>query len=209
MTNASMDMLLSQDYPMTGGSPLSTPNSLYGLARKRARRGQFWSKLTGRSRGLFALKQVRAVCTIKAESDGGIRTVPFSQIRGSEGRAGDFDRDFDPLKDHTWERWLGIAAARESGTALPPVSLVQVGDIYFVKDGHHRISVARALGQSDIDARVTIWQATGPVPWETLAQAPGSGLIGQLLGTGRAFKKRGFQGLSSSARSACGSVTGG
>jgi hypothetical protein len=164
MTNTSMDMLLSQDYPVIGGSPLSTPNSLYALARKRARRGQFWSKLTGRSRGLFALKQVRAVCTIKAESDGGIRAVPISQIRGSEGRAGDFDRDPNPLKDHTRERWLGIAAARESGTALPPVSLVQVGDIYFVKDGHHRISVARALGRSELEARVTIWQATGPLP---------------------------------------------
>ena len=194
---------------MSGASPLSTSNSLYALARNRARRGQFLSSLTGRSRGLFALEQVRDVCAIKAESDGGIRTVPISQIRGSEGRASDFDRDFDPHKDYTRERWLGIAAARESGKALPLVSLVQVEDIYFVKDGHHRISVARALGQSDIEARVMIWQVTGPLPWETPAQAPSSGLIGQLLGTWRAFKKRGFQGLSSSARSACGSLTGG
>ena len=209
MTNATMDMLLSQGYPITGASPLSTLNSLYALARKRARRGQFWSGLTGRSRGLFALKQVRDVCAIKAESDGGIRTVPISQIRGSEGRASDFDRDFRPLKDYTRERWLGIAAARECGKALPLVSLVQVEDIYFVKDGHHRISVARALGQRDIEARVTIWQVTGPLPWETAAQASSFGLIGQLLSSGRALKKRGFQGLSSSARSACGSVTGG
>jgi hypothetical protein len=95
------------------------------------------------------------------------------------------------------------------------VVLVRVGDIYFVRDGHHRISVARAMGQQDIDAKVTIWQVPGPLPWETPAQAPSNGLAGQLLGIGRAFKrrsaygKRGLLGLAASARSASGSVTGG
>jgi hypothetical protein len=135
------------------------PNSerlraLYRSARDRGRRGQFWSKLAGGSRCLLELKSIRANCDVRTDCHAVRRTVPITQIRGSAGRAGDFDRDFNPLQDHTRERWLGIVAARERGTALPPVSLAQVGDIYFVQDGHHRISVARALGQKAIEAQM-------------------------------------------------------
>jgi hypothetical protein len=74
----------------------------------------------------------------------------FRHIRGSESRSSDFDRDFNPLHDHNRRRWLNVAAARQRGKALPLVKLIQVGDVYFVRDGHHRISVARALGQRSI-----------------------------------------------------------
>jgi hypothetical protein len=57
-----------------------------------------------------------------------------------------------------------MAAAKMRGVALPPVELIQVGDIYFVRDGHHRISVARAFGQEQVDAEVTVWDVTGPLP---------------------------------------------
>jgi hypothetical protein len=144
-------------------------DSLYTRARKRGQRGQLWASLTGRSRGLLALEEVRAACSVHAQRDGGVRTVPISQIRGSENRSTDFDHDFNPLRDHNRGRWLGIAAARERGRALPPVALIQVGDLYFVRDGHHRISVARALGQQAIEARVVVWQVSGPLPWETPA----------------------------------------
>jgi hypothetical protein len=110
-----------------------------------------------------ALSQGR--CRVTARSTVGSRTVPIEQIRGSQERASDFDRDFNPLQNHTRDRWVSIAVARQRGKALPPVSLVQVGDLYFVLDGHHRISVARALGQRDIEARVTVWQVEGPLPW--------------------------------------------
>jgi hypothetical protein len=56
--------------------------------------------------------------------------------------------------------------------ALPPVALVQIGDFYFVLDGHHRISVAQAYGQRDIEARVTAWRVSGPLPWEASTAAP-------------------------------------
>jgi hypothetical protein len=68
--------------------------------------------------------------------------------------------------------WLSVAVARQRGKSLPPVKLIQVGDVYYVQDGHHRISVARALGQRDIEAEVTVWQVTGPLPWEEPATAP-------------------------------------
>jgi hypothetical protein len=116
--------------------------------------------LTGRSRCLLTLEEIETTCTVHVYRSAGIQTVPLSQIRGSEGRSDDFDRDFYPLQDHNKERWLNIAAARRRGKALPPVELIQVEDIYFVLDGHHRISVARALGQPDIEASVMIWQMT-------------------------------------------------
>jgi len=86
----------------------------------------------------------------------GQREVPLDQIRGTEGRSNDFDDRFHPLTDRTRQRWMSVARANEQGLSLPPVDLIQVGDVYFVRDGHHRISVARAFGQTTITARVTI-----------------------------------------------------
>jgi hypothetical protein len=155
---------------------------LYRSALGRGRRGQFWSKLTGGSRCLLSLKSTEANCRVRIGSDVGQRTVPIAQIRGSEGRTGDFDCDFNPIKDHTRQRWLGIAAAREQGKMLPPVSLVQIGDIYFVKDGHHRISVARAFGQETIEAKVVVWQVERALPWEISVCASGCEPVGQSKG---------------------------
>jgi hypothetical protein len=140
---------------------LGAANSLYAGARGRGRRGQFWSLLTGRSRCLLALAGVKAARGVDARFDAGIRAVPLDQIRGSEDRVGDFDCDFYPLHDHNRERWLSVALARQQGKELPPVALVQAGDVYFVRDGHHRVSVARALRQKDIEARVIVWQVEG------------------------------------------------
>jgi hypothetical protein len=100
-----------------------------------------------------------------------LHTVAISNICGSENRVVDFDCDFNPLQDHTRDRWLGIAAALQRGRCLPPVALIQVGDRYFVRDGHHRISVARALGQKAIEATVEIWQVEEQLPWEQPSQA--------------------------------------
>jgi hypothetical protein len=144
-----------------------TVESLYACARSRAQWGQLWSALTKRSGHLLALAEIDTSGLLGTRRYVGMQTVPIRHIRGSQGRAYDFDRDFNPLKDHTRERWLGIGAARERGTALPPVDLIQVGDVYFVQDGHHRISVARALGQQAIEAEVTVWKVTGPLPCET------------------------------------------
>ena len=134
---------------------------LYSRARDRGRRAMFWAALAGRSRCLLALEEVwpgSQVSTIEqSHLDGGTRLVPIAKIVGSEGRCGDFDRDFNPLHDRNRARWLQIAAARRRGKPLPPVDLVQVGGLYYVQDGHHRISVARALGETNIEARVTVW----------------------------------------------------
>jgi hypothetical protein len=167
--------------------PNQATDILYSCARDRGQWGQVWSTLTGRSRRLLALDEIEATCTVHAYRDAGMRTVPISQIRGSGGRCDDFDHDFNPLQDHNKGRWLSVAALRRRGKALPPIKLVQVGDVYFVLDGHHRISVARALGQRDIEAKVMVWRVTGPLPWERSAAA--HNLTGQETDIGRLHKQ--------------------
>jgi hypothetical protein len=88
----------------------------------------------------------------------GRQTVAITQIVGSEGRAGDFDGAFAPLGAHTRDRWVSVATARWSGKTLPPVQLIRAADGYYVRDGHHRISVARAFGEEFVEAEVVSWE---------------------------------------------------
>jgi hypothetical protein len=143
-----------------------TALALYRRAHTRGWLGKMWSALTGCSRRLLDLTTVKATCAVRNRHYAGIQTVPLRQVRGSEGRCNDFDDAFHPLQTHNRGRWLGIATAWRLGVTLPPVELIQVGDIYFVRDGHHRISVAQALGQKYIDAEVTVWRVSGPLSWE-------------------------------------------
>jgi hypothetical protein len=87
----------------------------------------------------------------------GNKTVPLKKIQGSEGRSTDFDRFFNPIHENSLQRWANVAAVQIMGQSLPAVELLQVDGIYYVRDGHHRISVARAMGQAYIDATVTAY----------------------------------------------------
>jgi hypothetical protein len=159
-------------------SALEQAAALYARTRSRGQRRGLGLGPAGRSRCLLSLDEVDPG-DVHAWPCEGNQQVPITQIQGSEGRSGDFDREFRPLQDRTRERWLSVAAARQQGKALPPVELIQVGPIYFVRDGHHRISVARALGQQAIEARVLVWQVTGPLPWEVQSSAsrPGKSVL--------------------------------
>jgi hypothetical protein len=84
----------------------------------------------------------------------GIRMVPVESIVGSEGRYADFDDEFLPLQGSSEEKWRSVYAVLRHGDGLPPVSLLKVGDAYFVRDGNHRVSVARWLGVEALDAEV-------------------------------------------------------
>jgi hypothetical protein len=88
------------------------------------------------------------------ERDAGLQVVPIDAIVGTVDRARGFDRHFRPTTPQVRARWERIATAMRRGEAMPPVDLYKVGEAYFVKDGHHRVSVARALGLDVIDARV-------------------------------------------------------
>ncbi|MGC9358145.1 MAG: hypothetical protein ACP5GX_09765 [Anaerolineae bacterium] len=149
-----------------GGEAIKAALSLFRKVRVRGWLARTWGKLTGRLPSLISLSEVEKKCTVRGRCYDGIHSVPLDKIRGSEGREQDFDAHFNPLHASDRDRWVGVAAAWQSRASLPPVELIQVGDVYFVRDGHHRISVARALGQEAIDAEVTVWRVSGPLPWE-------------------------------------------
>ncbi len=129
----------------------------YRLARIRGWLNQRWAALIRRSRNLRELSTVASETATGGRHFAGTHVVSIHQIRGTEGRSHDFDTDFNPLSDYTKDRWLSVFTVWQKGVALPPVELIRSGDTYFVRDGHHRISVARALGQEYIDAMVTVW----------------------------------------------------
>ena len=81
--------------------------------------------------------------------------MPLDAIVGTVDRTREFDRSFRPVSPRLRSRWERIAAAQRRGESLPPISVYKIGDLYFVRDGHHRVSVARSLGRPDIDAYVT------------------------------------------------------
>ena len=80
---------------------------------------------------------------------------------------------------------MSVAGAQLQDVPLPPVDLIQVGDRYFVRDGHHRISVARTLGQHFVEAEVTVYQMSGPLPWEKPAAQPSPVMQPVLIADGR------------------------
>lgn len=139
---------------------------LYNSARQGGIIERAKSALTGRSYQLFSLSAIPSG-QVRARHYAGIKCVNLSQICGSMNRTRDFDHHFHPLDDRLRDRWLSIAMTRSQYIPLPPISLIQISSCYFVEDGHHRVSVAHALGETAIDAEVTIWEVSGPLPWET------------------------------------------
>lgn len=136
---------------------LEKAQQLYHRATLKGQIGWVWSKLSGRSRALLDLNTVLAQHHVVGRYSGGTRVVRVEDIRGSVDRPNDFDRNFNPRQAYTERRWVNLAVAWLNGVTLPPVKLIQVGDDYFVEDGHHRVSVARALGQDYLEAEVTVW----------------------------------------------------
>jgi len=124
---------------------------MFNRATAQAKRRRFFGRLTGRSTELQALQSQ------KKQAEGqilGVQIVALDEIVGSEGRSHDFDNQFWPLRGDNLDRWVNIAQVMKSKKGLPPVQLIQTPNGYYVRDGNHRISVARALGQAAIEAEV-------------------------------------------------------
>jgi hypothetical protein len=103
---------------------------------------------------LLAFDEVREKLHLGGPVFRGVQAVPIERIVGSVDRYRDFDRLFLPTQSHTADRWRKISRARYEDVSLPPVQLFKVGEVYFVVDGNHRVSVARESGQEYIDAEV-------------------------------------------------------
>ncbi len=125
---------------------------------QQGKRQKLQAAITGRSASLPAIGELTRGKAVYNQRHQGSKLVRIADIQASENRSGDFDRNFNPLETHTKSRWLSIAVARLNSQAMPAVELIKVGEVYAVRDGHHRISVARALGEDYIDAHVTTWE---------------------------------------------------
>lgn len=126
--------------------------------------------MRGQQKALLSFDEVRSAARMEGQSYRGLREIPVAQIRGSVGRVGDFDASFLPARPHLRERWARLDAAMRRGEAIPPIEVYQLAGAYFVKDGHHRVSVARQLGQATIAARVIEVRTRAPLDGEIDAE---------------------------------------
>ena len=143
------------------------PDEDFSRAIQKAFMEDLMGLFRGKSCRLLPFAKVKEDLEISLATDRGIQTVPLDAIVGSEERYACFSRQFLPLKENLRERWMKIDAARQAGHPLPPVELYKVKDAYFVKDGHHRISVARTRGTGYIEARVIEYACEVPLDKDT------------------------------------------
>jgi hypothetical protein len=129
---------------------------------QRARRRQVMSRLARRLAGepgdvdfILPYAEVIEALGYVGERDVGRQIVELDSILGTVDRTKGFDRQFRPTTARVRTRWERIANAMRRGESMPPISLYRIGEVHFVGDGHHRVSVARALGHTDIEAHVT------------------------------------------------------
>jgi hypothetical protein len=141
----------------------------------RARRRQALSRLARRLRRepddvslILPFDEVVEALGRRGERRLGLQTIPLDSIVGTVDRSREFDRRFRPTSRRVRRRWERIAEAMRRGESMPPIRVYRVGDLHFVEDGHHRVSVARQLGLEVIDAYVTEIETEVGVGRETL-----------------------------------------
>ncbi len=134
-------------------------------ARSKAAMQRFWAGIRGRSLDLLPYDEISTKLRAVSRTDRGIKQVPLKDIVGSVNRIQDFDRNFLPLRDDDIYRWADVKTAMTSPLAkgVPPVSLYQIGDAYFVLDGNHRVSIAKEMGMETIEAYVTEIKTKVPI----------------------------------------------
>jgi len=144
--------------PRESGSPRVDAESDF----LRARRHQVLRALAARVQGAtedvvqsMSFDEVVAALGRRGEHYVGTKVIPLDAIVGSVDKVKDFDRRFRPTSTRSRERWERLARASRKGEEIPPIDVYRIGDYYFVRDGHHRVSVARSLGVKLIEARVT------------------------------------------------------
>lgn len=140
------------------GSPQT--DAQFDFSRERRRRAL--SRLAARVRGepgdvgvILPFEEVVKALGRRGERELGLQVIELDSIVGTVDRERDFDRSFRPTSARVRQRWEGVATAQKTGKEMPPIDVYRIGDMHFVKDGHHRVSVARAQGLKKIDAYVT------------------------------------------------------
>jgi nucleotide-binding universal stress UspA family protein len=135
----------------------------FNEARRKAALRDIFARLTGESTELLSYEDVRQKLRAVAGNAPHLEDIPLDAIIGSVGRYSDFTRDFLPRFDSTQTRWVGIMTQATGSRGLPPIDVYQIGEAYFVKDGNHRVSVARQLENTHIQAYVTAVRSRVPL----------------------------------------------
>ncbi len=153
-------------------------------ARGRANLEQLMAKITGASAELLSYEEVRQQLQARESIERGRREIPMDAIVGSVGRYSDFTRSFLPRQDSGDARWARVKTAMTGLVGVPPIEVYQIGDVFFVKDGNHRVSVARQMEFIYIDAYVTEVRTLVPLtpdvqPDELIIKAEYAGFLEQ------------------------------
>lgn len=135
----------------------------FRAARRKALLEQWLSFLRGESAELLAYEEVRQQLRAASQVDRGVQDIPLAAIVGSVGRYADFTRSFLPRHDGDAERWARVRLAVTRLEGAPPIQVYKLGEAYFVGDGNHRVSIARELGATYIQAYVTEVQTKVPL----------------------------------------------
>ena len=138
-------------------------------ARQRAVLQAVMARLTGQSAELLNYEDVARQLKLGNRAERGLQEIPLAAIVGTVGRYGDFTRTFLPRHDNDEERWATVKAlaADPHRISLPPIEVYQIGEAYFVLDGHHRVSAARQMGLTHLEARVIEIKTTVPLAPDT------------------------------------------
>jgi hypothetical protein len=139
---------------MNDGAYYSLAREDFGRVRKREVMSRILALLKAQKDEMLSLGEVRLLLKPESETYRGMRTVPIAKIVGSEGRYQDFNKAFLPRHDKLMRRWMRIDVAHYAQVILPPIQLFEIGGVYFVRDGNHRVSVAKTRGAEFIDAEV-------------------------------------------------------
>jgi hypothetical protein len=143
--------------PRDTGLPQTDAQFDFGRARRRRAISQIVARMRRESdvNVILPFEEVVAALGRRGEKRLGLQTIPLDSIVGTVDRRREFDRRFQPTSGRVRPRWERINTAQRRGQPMPPIDVYRIGELHFVKDGHHRVSVARALGHEVIDAYVT------------------------------------------------------
>lgn len=140
------------------GFPTSDAQSDFSRARRRHLGANLARRMRGKSGDvnvILPFDEVVAALGRRSERSVGLQTIDLDSIVGTVDRVREFDRDFRPTSRRVRRRWQRIAEAMRRGEGMPPIDVYRIADMHFVRDGHHRVSVARQLRLDVIEARVT------------------------------------------------------
>jgi len=126
----------------------------FQAARQRASVQEILARFSGKSTQLLSYDEVAEKLKLRIRTERGVQHIPIDAIVGSVGRDTDFTRAFLPRSMVDKQRWANVKAAMEDGAGLPPIEVYKVGEVYFVMDGNHRVSIAKQEGFTSIEARV-------------------------------------------------------